>query len=214
MKSVVVELGGIEAILVAMRLHEQNDALLESACRALRNVMGTSSEHRNRIVRAGGIQTVISVMRKHRKTANVLEAACWLLWNLALCHANHQRSIVNSGGLPIVIDAMRTHSGVASLQDAASGALRVLTEVQPSRLRQEDFAYSPLYNTPPRPDALPCIGLPATASLKLSRSRSCASTFHGSFRNPGCQQLSSKRTRIRLPTLQHSDVSKQHRLIW
>ncbi len=97
----IARLGGVEAVLGALRRHETSASVAESACGAVQNLAMNgacaissrdtceltghlSADNKVSIARLGGVEAVLGALRRHETSTAVAELACAALWNLAM----------------------------------------------------------------------------------------------------------------------------------
>jgi len=139
-RRVIMQHGGIEAVLCVMELHQDADpSLLRPAMDALWNLT-FDDEVVMRVANAGGIERVLALMRKHDGIAELQGAACAVLLNLASTEAN-RREIVQ-GGASLVAAAMRRHSTNEDVLEQGCQTLYMLAHCEhlsPPALMAEAF---------------------------------------------------------------------------
>ena len=86
-KVTIVDAGGIDMILSAMKTHSNNRNVQEYGCAALWN-FAVNDENKVTNVEVGGITTILSAMKTHSYNRNVKEYDCEALMNLALNDEN------------------------------------------------------------------------------------------------------------------------------
>jgi len=121
----IVEEGGINVILSAMRTHSSNSGLQEYSCGTL--VMLAENDYNKVVIAAeGGIPMILSAMKHHFSSANLLYYGCKALSNLAVNNDQNRVTIVEAGGINVILSAMRTHSSNADLQEYGCATLEQL----------------------------------------------------------------------------------------
>ena len=75
-------LGGIEALLKAMKDHPAHPGVQEEACQALRNLTA-NPENDVKLSNLGGIEALLKAMKDHPTVPGVQEQACAALNNLS-----------------------------------------------------------------------------------------------------------------------------------
>ena len=108
----IVEAGGIEVLLTALRTHERAPRVLAQGCGALRN-LATSLEVRGVLVQGGGVEAAVGAMQTHAADEEVCEQACASLANLA-------QMPTRSGGMDVSAEAHRRHVSEAGAAIAAA----------------------------------------------------------------------------------------------
>jgi len=119
----VASVGGISAVLEAMRKHQQAPSVQEIGCRALKELAAYSAGNQDEIFTHGGIQVVLRAMETHPTLASIQVAGCGVLRNMTACNAEHQQAVADRGGIQLVIEAMTTHEDTPNVQWAGCWAL-------------------------------------------------------------------------------------------
>ena len=100
----IANLGGVQAILQAMKVHATEAKVQKEACDALSS-LGNNDDNMVTIANLGGIQAILRAMKEHATQAKVQENACAALYNLAN-NADNQTLIKKEGGEELVRRAM------------------------------------------------------------------------------------------------------------
>jgi len=123
-EAAVVEGGGIECIIDAMRKYSSNVVVQQNGCAALRG-LATSADNQVLIAALGGIPCILEAMRSYPNNAVIQENGCAALKNLA-SEKKNQVTIVDVGGLQCILKAMRQHPKYAAVQEKGCSALKNL----------------------------------------------------------------------------------------
>jgi hypothetical protein len=119
--------GAIEAIVVAMSGHPENQMLQRNACAALDNTIHTIKENGTRAGRAGAVESVVAAMRAHSGNAEVLCCAGLALIRMITRNAVNRKKAEDPGVIDVVLVVMRGHTQSAELQTQACSILSALT---------------------------------------------------------------------------------------
>ena len=117
----IANLGGIQAILKAMKDHAAEAKVQENACAALLN-LGINVDNKVKIAALQGIQAILKGMKDHATQAKVQRQACAALGSLAI-NDDNAVTIANLGGIQALLKAMKDHATEAKVQESACGAL-------------------------------------------------------------------------------------------
>mmetsp|Transcript_40066 Transcript_40066/g.111350 ORF Transcript_40066/g.111350 Transcript_40066/m.111350 type:complete len:836 (-) Transcript_40066:165-2672(-) len=118
----IASLGGIDAIMEAMKHHPSVAGVQETASAALGNLALRSEENQKAMLHKGGIEAVLTAMAQHLPSESVQEKACWALQQLAMV-AQSRAEITNHGGIERVAQAMRAHAMSEPVQEHGCMAL-------------------------------------------------------------------------------------------
>eukprot|EP00940_MAST-03C_sp_MAST-3C-sp2_P001689 g1689.t1 len=113
----IARLGGIEAIVRAMRAHRSIVGIQDYACGALAN-LANNAENQKRIVKEGGIDAVLRAMESHKASEGVQAQGCGALSNIAMATNGTENAerIAKEDGIAVVLRAMETHKTIESVQ--------------------------------------------------------------------------------------------------
>jgi hypothetical protein len=78
----VVQKGGIELIMQALKLYPNDVEIQENACGALRS-LAVCADNKPLIGEKGAIDLILKAMQLHPNVSAIQENACAALWNLA-----------------------------------------------------------------------------------------------------------------------------------
>ncbi|CAB9507772.1 armadillo repeat containing 6 [Seminavis robusta] len=121
-EELIIEAGGISAVMVALKTHPQSIKLASNACGTLKNLAATSDENRNRIATEGGIGSIVSVMGEHIYVAQVQERACGALKNLSIL-VDLKHSMIEARCIQCLRNAQARHQSNKDVQRYAAAAL-------------------------------------------------------------------------------------------
>jgi hypothetical protein len=77
----ITAVGGVEAVVKAMKIFPKCQPLQERACGALRN-LACCSIGATKAIRSGGIEILLAAVTNHLDSAKVCERVCWALFNI------------------------------------------------------------------------------------------------------------------------------------
>ena len=120
----IARAGGVDVVLVSMRLHPGKADLQEAGCRAL-EILAVTDANKRRVAASGGIETIVATMRQFEKDALVQAAASLLLGVLSF-DDQCNRMITRTGGIAMIVAAMRQFSEHAEVMAGGCRALCIL----------------------------------------------------------------------------------------
>jgi hypothetical protein len=137
-KRSIVELGGIEALVAAIKNFPDSESLSYNACCVLWILLNDANrpEDRLRFLEADGIRVVVDSMKKHRRSLQQQEAGCGAIMALATGDDGSHVAIKEAGGIDALGEAMVAHPGCGKLHHNVSLALEHMKE----RTHAEDAA--------------------------------------------------------------------------
>ena len=117
----LVEAGGIEATLSALRAHMGDEAVQAEGCRVLW-VLGRDVAHQKRITSGDGIAAVIAALRSFPQSARVQKEGCSAVWSLSADETNRV-ALVAGGGIDVLVAALRAHPSSSEIQAKCCSAM-------------------------------------------------------------------------------------------
>ena len=120
-RTIIAAKGGIEAIILAMKVHLASEALQQQACVALEN-LAENDDNKVKMARLGGMEAIIGAMKAHQTSEGVQEQALGALANLSMNEDNAAKLAV-LGGMETVMRAMKAHPASGVVQEQACVAL-------------------------------------------------------------------------------------------
>ncbi|KYQ91052.1 aardvark [Tieghemostelium lacteum] len=120
----VVEQGGIQLILQAMKNHLYNPGVQYNTSFVLRN-LARNDVSESRVAQEGGIQAIATAMRNHPNHIGIQTQGCGALRNLG-CNDSNKILSAREGGISLILKAMKIFSSHPDLQLNGCGALRNL----------------------------------------------------------------------------------------
>eukprot|EP00727_Mastigamoeba_balamuthi_P009488 m51a1_g5161 hypothetical protein (984) ;mRNA; f:111979-116481 len=130
-EQLVVQSGGIDAVVGALEAHRTSAAVCRNACGAVWNI-GTSLDVVRRTEGCGLVVLVLRVLRDHVSVPDTCEQACGALWNLCLSAANAE-IVLREGGPECLLAVVRQHLQRRSVVFRACLALGGLCHAEQSR---------------------------------------------------------------------------------
>jgi len=126
LKQRILECGGVDATLEAMRQHASSAAVQEHACAVLGN-QAARGEGRCSLplLETGAVPKVVRSMTAHAPSAAVQETGCWALREFATTSEGRQE-IQRSRGAEQVLHAMQDHPAAAAVLEHGCTALAYL----------------------------------------------------------------------------------------
>ena len=103
LKPTIVDGGGVEALIAAMRSHPTVATVQRSACTVLSYLARGSPNNAGAVVAAGGVDAIAAALRVHQPAEDVQGAGCDALWHLAgeptwRNAGAHKDAIIAAGG--------------------------------------------------------------------------------------------------------------------
>ena len=137
-KLTTVEVGGIEALVAAIKTFPDSESLSYNACCVLWILLNDKDrpEDRLRFLQADGIRIVVDSMKKHRRSLQQQEACCGAIMALASGDDVAHAAIKEAGGIDALGEAMVAHPDCGKLHHNVSLALEHIKE----RTHAEDAA--------------------------------------------------------------------------
>jgi len=120
----VVDQGGIQLILLAMKNHMLNPGVQYNTSFVLRN-LARNDISESRVAQEGGIQLIAIAMRNHPNHIGIQTQGCGALRNLG-CNDSNKILSAKEGGIGLILKAMKGFSSHSDLQLNGCGALRNL----------------------------------------------------------------------------------------
>lgn len=122
--TIIAEHGGVDAAIIAMRVHSDYDGVLRAACSAIRSVAGHGTDKKAIVVDDGGVVAVVKAMRAHPSSSSLIATACGALGALAWRNKESKVAVAKAGGIETIIVGMRTNRPSPDVQENACKALR------------------------------------------------------------------------------------------
>jgi hypothetical protein len=117
-------LGGVEALLVAMRGSADKAEAQIGPLSTLENIIARHAKNCRLLLKLGGVETVLQTMQQHRDKPQIQHFGAKALLNTAMCSQNAQEQVVSLGGIEAIVRAMAAHTTVASVQEIGCRALK------------------------------------------------------------------------------------------
>ncbi|KAL9188497.1 hypothetical protein ACHAXT_006875 [Thalassiosira profunda] len=140
----ICSVGGIEAIVAAMRTIPTSASLQQASCGALSALMKEDA-HKSIAASAGAIDAVICLIVTHLDQVEVLENAVQVMANLSSVQ-QCTKTIADAGGISTVVELMKAHPCSLELIHSASEFLRNMALVDPEYANEACGAISPILN--------------------------------------------------------------------
>eukprot|EP01062_Namystynia_karyoxenos_P027248 TRINITY_DN20978_c0_g1_i1.p1 TRINITY_DN20978_c0_g1~~TRINITY_DN20978_c0_g1_i1.p1 ORF type:complete len:532 (+),score=184.25 TRINITY_DN20978_c0_g1_i1:97-1692(+) len=118
----IVECGGAQTVLNALRQFRVDEEVVASGLRTLWNISFGEDANKKEIVMHGGITTVIEAMHKYDRSDEVAEYGCVLLYNISSL-PEHVTPEVCEGGVTAVLRALEVFPGNEVILKFALGVL-------------------------------------------------------------------------------------------
>lgn len=123
----VLNEGGLEAVVSAMKDHPTNGYVQDNGCYALRRSLENSStDYGEKVVKMGVVKLVVDAMNNHVESKAVLVHACTALCYFAEDNDAHRKIIIDAKGLVAVSNAYSVHSDDVQVEQAATEARQAL----------------------------------------------------------------------------------------
>lgn len=120
------EAGAVDAVVSALRTHEESLWVIELGLRAL-SALTWATRNRDAIGLCGGLDVVIATMGRHADMCTVQADGATLLANSAYGHERNKALLGSGFGLDAVVTAMRGFTRDATVQNHGCLALRNVT---------------------------------------------------------------------------------------
>ena len=132
----VAKVGGVEAIIEAMRVHVADALVQEQGCWALL-ALSDNYDRQNTIIAGGGVEAIIRAMDTYPGLETLQQHACAALNNLCVLVEGLERT-VKAGGLPVLVAAMRVLAADPVVQHYGCWALLKIASVPSFRVCAAD----------------------------------------------------------------------------
>jgi hypothetical protein len=119
----LVRTGGLDSIILAMRIHIESVDIQQRGATALSQVACVDPQLRAAVVEANGVLVLAEAMRAHRDMPAVLERSCTALAVVSEGNLECKRSLIQTGALAAIASAMRRHPRRGNLQARGCCAL-------------------------------------------------------------------------------------------
>jgi hypothetical protein len=96
-RSGMVAVGGVEAVVKAMKTFPKCQTLQAWACGALRN-LACYSIGKKKALESGGIEVLLATVTNHLDSAKICEHACWALYNIVKDSKENTELLISLGG--------------------------------------------------------------------------------------------------------------------
>jgi len=123
-KDLIGGLGGVEALLFAMRASSDKGEAQIGPISTLENITARHAKNCKLLLKLGGPEMLLQAMEKHLEEPQVQHMGSRLLLNAAMCSQKSQEQVVSLGGIEAVIRAMAAHTTVASIQEVGCRTLK------------------------------------------------------------------------------------------
>ena len=94
----MVAIGGVEAVVKAMKTFLECERLQKSACRALNNLACGNATGQKQAIESGGIEVLLVAIHNHLGSADVREHACSALLNIVSGRKENTGLVIALGG--------------------------------------------------------------------------------------------------------------------
>eukprot|EP00746_Dinoflagellata_sp_MGD_P018405 gnl/MRDRNA2_/MRDRNA2_142660_c0_seq1.p1 gnl/MRDRNA2_/MRDRNA2_142660_c0~~gnl/MRDRNA2_/MRDRNA2_142660_c0_seq1.p1 ORF type:complete len:582 (-),score=107.99 gnl/MRDRNA2_/MRDRNA2_142660_c0_seq1:122-1867(-) len=122
--TVITEAGGVDAVIVAMRVHSAYDGALRAACNVLHNIARHGTDKKAIVVDDGGVVIIVKAMRAHLSSSSLIAAACGALGALAWKNAESKNAVAKAGGIEAIVSGIKMQKSSPDVQENACKALR------------------------------------------------------------------------------------------
>jgi hypothetical protein len=113
----IASLGGVAAVVEALKKHPRSEAVQEKGSWALRQ-LSVESQCRREMLVQGGLDAILDALCGHPGSLGVLENACMALANLA-ADSEPRICIAQAGGVEAVVRTMEPNADSSIIQEAA-----------------------------------------------------------------------------------------------
>jgi hypothetical protein len=94
----MVAVGGVEAVVKAMKTFPKCHALQRRLCSALNNFACFNATWKKQAIGSCGIELLLAVVNNHLNSADVCEKACWALSNIVRYSKENTELLITFGG--------------------------------------------------------------------------------------------------------------------
>lgn len=123
---ILVQSGGLDAIILAMRVHISESDIQQRAATALSQVAAVDNECRRMIVKIGGAKSLVAAMAMHSEMAILNDRCCLALLALAAGDENCKDVCIECGAIRAAASMMRNHPRSATVQATGCALFGVL----------------------------------------------------------------------------------------
>ncbi|KJE94439.1 hypothetical protein CAOG_005081 [Capsaspora owczarzaki ATCC 30864] len=128
----LMDCGGINLVVQAMRTHASNSLVQAAGCMAIQNATWLVADNRVHLERTGAIPLIFAAMRRFNNDPEVLRWGCGALQNLA-CADPCSTRLIALGALELVTTVMRDFPRDSQIQGYALGICRNLSYLEGNR---------------------------------------------------------------------------------
>eukprot|EP00928_Gymnodinium_smaydae_P055209 TRINITY_DN38802_c0_g1_i1.p1 TRINITY_DN38802_c0_g1~~TRINITY_DN38802_c0_g1_i1.p1 ORF type:complete len:245 (+),score=58.37 TRINITY_DN38802_c0_g1_i1:84-818(+) len=127
----VISQGGLEAGLIAMNRHGQNERLQFDGCELLWR-LSMEEDGREEVLNQNGLQAVLGALSLHTESVRVMEEACGALRWLA---EKEPKRVMDDGGLDAVLRVMNMQMQYSWVQMWGCGAILCFAQIDPKSVQ-------------------------------------------------------------------------------
>ena len=122
----LAQCGGLDAIILAMRVHLSAPDIQQRASTALAQVASIDNKCRRMVIEIGGIQSLVAAMTMHQDLANLCIRCCTALTTLALGDDESKSACIQHGVIQVTVSVMREHLRVAVIQSTGCALISAI----------------------------------------------------------------------------------------
>jgi len=138
-RDVIVNHGGIVAVVDGMMENLESAIIQENGCNILRRLGGNDLEMKLKIVEADGVDAIMNIMISHGEKANVLSEAFQALSCLSVDKTS-RNFIAQQGGVMVIANSMKMLADSVELQETGLAALcNIASDVEEDILESSDI---------------------------------------------------------------------------
>jgi len=126
---VLLDGGGLVAIIDAMSFHDRDAKVQLDGCGAIANMAYYHPECGAALCGAGAARAVVDALNRHMNDLDVVSYTAGVLWNLSNGGQEASETVTSDGAVPSLIQAMGKYLEADQVLENASGALRNLSFV-------------------------------------------------------------------------------------
>jgi len=122
----LAQCGGLDAIVLAMRVHLSAPDIQQRASTALAQVASVDNKCRHLVIEIGGIQSLVAAMTMHQDLAILCIRCCTALATLAVGDDESKNACIQHGVIQVTVSVMREHLRVAVIQSTGCALISAI----------------------------------------------------------------------------------------
>ena len=126
-ENAIATVGGLDAILGAMRAYREDEQIQDFGCGALQNLTGVE-QNSQMLLEREGLTAILIAMRTYPDSTLIQESGCWTIVNL--CQRKENRAKIEKARcLATIASVIDNHPRCNALKTAAEEALRCVMDL-------------------------------------------------------------------------------------